>query len=278
MILENRLHRRSALKVLGACILSPLALGEQNELYTGDSDIRRSLGESLYDSSVQALYFIGPRGGYLLTKPKKSKKIKVDKVEEITEILIPYYYDQGEIFLPKLSDLEKEISDFIERDSLKRLDEKVTLQKNGSKISTKTKIEKGKIAFNYDVTIKLPTEDPNLVITLRTNLDYSFESKLFEMYEIAKYYTDSHRGDSESISITVLSDMAEKRDLYINMMDVADVDNETLVKISTIKEDEKLDNKEKVILPIVYTFLNRYPEKKKNKRQSKDDEKRIQKF
>ena len=67
------------------------------------------------------------------------------------------------------------------------------------------------------------------------------------MLEIATFITDSHKDDPDLICINCIADMAEERDMYVDLLDFAD--DSTLVVISENRTSTD---------PYIFEFLNRY--------------------
>jgi len=72
-------------------------------------------------------------------------------------------------------------------------------------------------------------------------------SSLYDMIEIAKYITDSHKEDPEMVCITCIADMARDKNLYVDFLDFTDPTT-TLVTISNNETSA----------PFVFEFLNKY--------------------
>ena len=215
----------------------------------------RHIAEALYSATVRALRIVGAQGGYAFKTPKKAA--------QLGQATVPYYYDRGEFLMPKLADIESQISSFIEKAALDALEQspEIHFVRKGSRICTKTSIKKGEVVFAYEVSLvtKLSSKAVGVTFNMKTP-EVSFKSRLFEMYEIARYVTDSHKEDPEMIAINVLADMANERKLRVDMLGLEEMDGCALIKI--VKDDREEENKG-VGAPSVFLFLNRYPEKPK---------------
>ena len=223
-----------------------------------EDSFRREIIGTLYEVSISALDNIGKQGGYIKTKPKAYEKIRIKENGKEQEILAPFFYDKGEYLIPELSDLEKEISNYVEEEFLKQINENQLYYKRGSKIETKAKIKKGKVSFEYDIDLRSRSSKANQRLSFSIP-DISINSKLFEMHEVAFYITDSHKEYVNSICISELADMSIERDLSVIMNDYNK--NTTLIFISPIDDNE---DKKTEIYPFHFSFLNRYSEEELN--------------
>ena len=215
----------------------------------------RHIAEALYSATVRALHIVGVQGGYAFKTPEKTA--------QLGQATVPYYYDRGEFLMPKLADIESQISNFIEEAALDALEKspKVQFVRKASRIRTKTSIKKGKVVLAYEVSLatNLSSKAVGVTFNMKTP-EVSFKSRLFEMYEIARYVTDSHKEDPEMIAINVLADMAEERHLKVEMLSIDGMEHCTLC---VIRLDKREKENERVGAPSTFLFLNRYPEKPK---------------
>ena len=117
---------------------------------------------------------------------------------------------------------------------------------NYKNIKTKTTITNGYVNFLIDSSIVIESEGRSIIYELKDN-PIKKSSKLYGILEIAKYITDSHREDPNMICINCLANMAEERNVYVDMLDF--IDNSTLIVIS---ENSSYEN------PYYFEFLNKY--------------------
>jgi len=213
----------------------------------------RHIAEALYSATARALHVVGVQGGYAFKMPKRTA--------QVGQVTVPYYYDRGQFLMPELTDIESQISKFIEQVALNALEQspKIHFVRKGSRIRTKTSIKKGEVVFAYEVSLvtNLSSKAVGVTFNMKTP-EVSFKSRLFEMYEIAKYVTDSHKEDPEMIAINVLADMAEERHLKVEMLSIDGMEHCTLYVIGLHKREKE---NEGVGAPSAFLFLNRYPEK-----------------
>lgn len=203
--------------------------------------LKNSLINCLEINSADALELIGIQGGYY-EEP--------EKYFDLGWAIIPYYYDRGSYSMPSLSEVENEIGKAVD-DNLNLCLDSIELDNyelSYGKPTTEVTINKDNVEFSIDHPITIKREDKRIILELE-DFPVIVDSSIKEMYEIADYVTESHKEDSEMICISCVVDMAEERNLYVDMVDFAD-ETSTLVIVST---------QENQTSPYVYEFLNKYP-------------------
>lgn len=235
-----------------------------------ESDPMRSIGVCLCYTSQKSLEVIGAQGGYGKTKPEVKQDIK--------EAFIPYYYDKGKFLMPETKTIEKELSDYVDSTFLKvlEIDGKVKFIPGDSKIKTETTIKKGAVDFKYDISLKVSKDNMMETTFSMSPKPISVPSKLYEMLEIAKFITDSHKKNPDMICISDLTNMAEERNLRVQSLEFNDLPNCIFYKITKSKEGEssielgplssKSKEKEEIKKdntgePETFQFFNRYDPK-----------------
>ncbi|MBT4165495.1 hypothetical protein HOE04_00465 [archaeon] len=194
----------------------------------------------LDQTSLDALTVIGIQGGYY-NEPSKSF--------DLGWAFMPYYYNQGTFAKPTTSEIETELGDYI-NDNLKFCLEEIdqtdfTLTQKTSK--TEASIKPGEVEFEINSPITIEKESHTLQFQTKKH-PTTKQSLLYEILEVADYITESHRDDPEMICISCVADMAEERELYVDMLDFDD-ETTTLIVISENKTQEEA---------YVFEFLNKY--------------------
>jgi len=203
--------------------------------------VQSSIFSCLEDTSRASLDVIGIQGGYY-EKPSKHF--------DLGWAFIPYYYDQGDFLKPETPTIEKELAKYLNNNLDFCIQE---LSYNDFQLShdttnSKAKIQENSVKFTIDSTFSIKKDTLSSEFTL-SNHPIEIESALSEILEVADYITDSHREDPDLICISCVADMAETRNLYVDMLDF-DEETTTLVVIS-----ENYTYSE----PYIFEFLNRYP-------------------
>jgi len=144
---------------------------------------------------------------------------------------------------------------------LDNLGKKTRFRREGSKITTGVKIEKSKVIFNYDIAIKYPASSITSPKTLKLKHNQTFNSPLFEMYDIVAFYQKSHKEDPDLIAINRLADLLVKRNLTLDRYPVKGLKHDTHIRIIQRKTRDKKPSKS----PEFFQFLNKYlPVKRRN--------------
>jgi len=193
------------------------------------------------DNSVKdALDTIGIQGGFS-TKP--------EKYFDIDWAVIPYYYYEGSYLMPTNQRIESEIGKQVDKNFVSCIDgiksEGFTIKRSGTS-NTKVTINQGNILFNIDMPLSIAKEATTISLEME-DAPLQKTSALYEILEIARYITDSHKEDANMICITCVADMAEERDVYVNTFDL--LDNSVLVVISENRTSDE---------PYSFEFMNKY--------------------
>ena len=202
-------------------------------------NIRDGLVECMEQSAEEGLVVIGVQGGYYNAP---------SSFFDLDWGFIPYYYDRGSFLQPTNEEIQVELSNYVNENlqicinGIKFENFKIT----NTNINTRTKINPGNVRFDIDSRVSIEREGNTLNVKLKEN-PISQVSLLFEMLEIASFITDSHREDPDFICINCIADLAEERDVYVDLLDFAD--DTTLVLISENKTSTE---------PYTFEFLNRY--------------------
>lgn len=210
---------------------------------TQASVIESSILSCVEEVSKDSLVVIGIQGGYY-NDPGNSF--------DLGWAFIPYYYDKGNFLMPETEIIENELSDYVEDNLGICLEgiEPESFEMKFKNSETTAKIKENEVEFKVDFSITMTKGELSSDFELK-NHPVFVESKLFEILEVTTYITDSHKEDPEMICINCVADMAEIRDLYVDMLDFGADESTTLVVIS-----ENMTSAE----PYVFEFLNRYPE------------------
>ena len=203
-------------------------------------NIRDSLIECMEQTTQNGLVLIGIQGGYYNAP---------NNVFDLGWAFIPYYYDRGSFLQPTNEQIQVELSNYVNENlqicvnDLRFENFEIT----NTNINTVTKINPGNVRFDIESRVSIEREGNTLNVELNDN-PISRASLLFEILEIASFITDSHIEDPEFICINCVADLAEERDVYVDMLDFGD--DTTLVVIAENKTTTE---------PYIFEFLNKYP-------------------
>ena len=202
-------------------------------------NLRNSLIQCLDDTTKSSLEIIGIQGGF---------NKKPERALDLGWTFIPYYYEQGNFLMPDKFMIEKEISDSINENIVSCVDGvKVSdVELKYSKPKTKTTLDKGRISFIVDMPISIAKQGNLMTVQFR-DLPISYNSSLYDILEVAKYITDSHRQDSKMMCISCIGKMANERNLYVDFLNIPE--SSTLVIISENYTSSKSYS---------FEFLNKY--------------------
>jgi hypothetical protein len=208
--------------------------------------LKKNINHCLEDLSINSLNTIGEQGGYY-TKPKKHYSLKEKNYTNYAEF-ISYYYYEGEIIIPRLKDIEYELSNYVTERFTQCLKENTYSFDIKQEMKTNVIINPSKVDYSLEGYIILKSEEGhNTKIDLK---DYSkiYNIKLFEIYEITQYLTESHKESPNSYCVNCIIDMLEERNLYL---DYYPIDEYNMVV--KIKDKENTLNQE-----FNFIYLNKY--------------------
>jgi len=195
--------------------------------------------DCLKETTTDALTTVGLQGGYYKSAPAQF---------ELEEIFIPYYYDRGKILAPTKSEIENQISLFIDDKLPTCLDQ---IQFNDFSLSytlpqTKTTIDKKQIIATTQLDLTIQHDNKKTVFALGKH-PRAEKIYLGEMLTIAEYITQSHKDDPDYICMNCLAQLSKQKNLFVDF--IAFEEDTTLVMII-----ENTTQSE----PYVFQFLNKY--------------------
>lgn len=238
--------------VIAVAIIGYFFIGASNEnQFFGDSELDSSylsLRDGFVDCytsvAVGSLDLVGLQGGYY--------DFSEGSVYEDSGLFhMPYYYYEGEIILPSLdfisNELGQAVDEFVIFECIDPLEENGVFEVEFIPGETRVEINDNNIHFSTDADLKFSTEGKSVVMNLEKHSVY-VDSKFSSMYEVAKFFTESHINDPDRVDIAKLTEMAEDFDLYVSISGYGDDPDKTLILISD----------DSVFVPNVFGFLNKY--------------------
>ena len=205
------------------------------------SSVQLSLLDCIEESARASLDVIGIQGGYY-NKP--------EKFFDLGWAFIPYYYD-GSYLMPETAKIEQELAVYLDENLKFCINDlsydEFTVNYKDSKTTAMIK-EKG-VSFETQADVTFKKSGLSSEFELE-KYPVEIESALSDILEVADYITESHKEDRDFICVSCVADMAEERNLYVDMLDFGD-ETTTLIVIS-----ENYTHSE----PYIFEFLNRYSE------------------
>tara|TARA_Y100000310_G_C20608810_1_gene776933 strand:- start:536 stop:1261 length:726 start_codon:yes stop_codon:yes gene_type:complete len=190
----------------------------------------------LEEKAKEVVYEIGQSGGYYFP------------TEPSTYTGIPYYYSENGSHMPSKSELEEEISFFVNKKLFictKGFIDFPDVKINQEEVKTITTINDEEVILDVEYPIRvIKGED----ITILKEFDTKVKVRLGIIYDsIAELMQDQLTRDG--ICLTCISDIVTRNDLYVEMFDY---DNETI--IFTFRDENLKLNDEF----LEFSFANRY--------------------
>ncbi len=199
--------------------------------------IKNSVQDCMEITSEDALRVIGIQGGYY-KEPKQAYSFGW--------MFIPYYYNENMFFMPTKEKVESELSSYIDDRldfCLRNLDIRDFKLAYG-KSKTKTVLSPGKVVFNIDMPVSISKSEKVVKFELK-DMPVLFDSKLFEILEVAKYINDANKNAPRVLCISCLSRMVEEKNL---LFDSIELDNNVRLYVLTENKD----------LPYSFEFAEKY--------------------
>lgn len=221
---------------------------ELNKEYFISNNIKPSLKniqdfsiDCLKETSINALETIGVQGGYF-NKPEKYYDLKW--------AFIPYYFYRGEILMPSREKVQNELSEYVNNNFPKCIDELnenfKTFKITYTQPSTSSVIEENKVIFTTDLELTIDNEGKTTLFSLKKH-PVEIESLLYNIYNIAKYITESHNEDEDFICINCLAELSKEKNVYVDFISF-EPDSTLIMIIENQTQPE----------PYVFQFLNKY--------------------
>jgi len=212
---------------------------ESAELKPQVTTIQSSIINCLDQTSKQALDTIAIQGGYY-EQPEKAL--------ELDDVFVPYYYYEGEYQNPTKQQIQTELQNFI-NNNLKTCLKNIHVSDftiNIKSPKTQALIEQENVKFKFDSQIKIIKNKKHVLFEL-SNHPLTQPSALYDILEIADYITESHKEDAEMCCISCVDELAEEKDLYVDIIPITDIT--TLIIISDNRTSSE---------PYSFEFLNQY--------------------
>ena len=215
---------------------------KQQSIRTQVDNIREYTADCIDSVTKESLILVAVQGGYF-TPPSR--------IFSYSPIFFPYYYYEGQINLPTLENIQKELGKSTNDKIIKCLEAGNFTGFNLDFKDPKTDvvITKQNAYFEIDMPLEIEKEGHKMIIEL-DDFSINHNSSLFEMYEIAAYMTNSHKEDSEYYCISCVADMAKDRNLYVYLF--PNIANELITGVMIY------ENTTGIADPYSFIFFNKY--------------------
>ncbi len=217
-------------------------------LNTNLNTVRTNIFDCIDITTEEAILIVSLQGGYY-EKPEKYNEQQFG--------FFPYYYYEGEYYMPTQEKIEKTISNYIDTNLLECINVKnFPLEIKLSPIKTTTKIQDKEVIFQLDTTLTISQNETINLIELKEK-EFTQISKIKGMIEIAQYLTEYHKKDPKYYCMNCVGLMAYERELDINIFPFTE--NNTLQVIIS-------DNQKSSLFPHMFIYLNKYTGEEKSPR------------
>jgi len=202
------------------------------------NNVENAVVDCVEQTSLEGLDVIGVQGGYY-NRPENAY--------DLNEIFVPYYYYEGEYFMPSKEDIESELEDYVNNNLNVCLD-RIDIQ--GYELSYDTPessvVIGDKINFKVDMQVNVVKDGEQSVLELR-KFPVDVKSKLKDILEVIDYYIYFHKQNPAMYCINCLGELAEEKELYVDI--VAVEDNSEFFIVSDDLSSEEVYS---------FEFLNKY--------------------
>ncbi len=236
--------------IIAIIILASIAIlfSVQKDILNKD-DNRRVLPDSIFEcmdfTTKSSLYLVTYQGGY---------NNEPEKYFSFSPVFFPYYYNEGEILIPSIDLIEKEMADYVDENLVSCFNQTKLSDFNLSydEPSTKVEISRNKISYIVDMSVKLEKGEKTLLFELEENPVY-YDSNFLNLYETAKFYVEDIKENQGYYCISCIGEMAVNKELYfyilplfedMNLIMVAEKGNEPLILNFITKSEVNNENEE----------------------------------
>jgi hypothetical protein len=203
----------------------------------GSEIIRDSVDDCLTFTTKNALYFVSYQGGYN-TRPERNFNFDPS--------YFSYYYYEGQDMMPSLEMMESEMGVYVAEnlggcfDSL----EVAGFEIDYNQFDVDVDISKDGVEFVVKSPIGLSREEASMVIELK-RFSVFHETKLYDMYEISKFFVTDQVEDPETYCISCIAEMAAEAGIYFYLFPVF----EDIILVTAFEKNNE---------PLVLNFVNKY--------------------
>ena len=204
-------------------------------------EIKTSIYDCMKFTSQNSLDVIGYQGGYY--------KMPLESLD-FGWIAIPYYYSSGNFLMPTNTEIENQLSMYV-NDNFKLCIEGINTSDFNiilGEIDTQTHIKEQEVEFNIDLPVTIKKGESFATLELKSD-PVILDSKLYDILDVARFITESHRKDPNNLCISCIDSLAKEKKVFVEISE-AKIDNSTNLIILS----------ENVTTPdfYIFEFLNKY--------------------
>ena len=204
----------------------------------------------------QALYFVGPQGGFFYP---------TSKWEAVQGVKVPYYYYKGEANLPTKDELEEELGRAVKDKIVSCLDNMVSVfsiqgvNLTYSLQKVNPRISKSKVILETVIPIRISQADESLVdlgklsdsttLTELSNFDLNLNFQYGAMYDWSKQIVQIQAKNPEGFPISQIADLAFRENFTFDIISVETQVGES-VELETTELVEVEDDRNKVLIAL----------------------------
>ena len=216
----------------------------QNKYDPKVSTLKDNLLDCFKNNYETALEISAYQGGYI-EKPNK-------EILEIETVFVPYYYYEGKDIMPPKNIIEAEIGKISQNlisNCIEFYQEDQSFDLSYKDFEVFSKIEEEKVTFKTNMELTVKYDNKTAIIEF-TDFEISIDSKLYDMYEVARIIVNQANNDpQEWIDLTEIYEEVDSRDLNASIFALEEDTSTHLFIIETNKP---------YIYPSKLQFLNKY--------------------
>jgi len=170
--------------------------------------IRNAVLDCIETNTRQAIITIGVQGG---------RYERPEHYYSLNNGFFSYYYYEGEYTMPSIKDFEKAIEDYTENNLEECLNSgDYPIKTRFSTPIVKAAIKEDEVTFKIDSQITIEENNTIKVVEL-SEKEFSQESTLKKMIDIATYLTEYHKTDSRYFCINCLGEIAKEKEVNVDI-------------------------------------------------------------
>ncbi len=189
------------------------------------------------ETSEDAVYHIGDNGGYFIS-PNNS-----------LDNHIPVYFDKGEVNVPSVEDIEKELELYMD-DMLffcvKNFVDFPDFNVRQGEIKSEVKIEKGKVLFDIKYPLSISKGESSYVFS---DFEYGVDVRLFLIQNVSSNLIKYQKEFPEDLCLSCIEELAIDNEVYIIMRDF----EKGVIIFEIVDAESEIKNQE-----YVFYFANKY--------------------